>query len=86
MDKTNLSSPQSWEMPELLTRSEVAQLLHVSLSYVDHLPDLPCYRLGKKKLFEKTEILIYLKENHVLPVAKTISKTDAINSKEDADE
>ena len=86
MDKTNEKTSQSWVMPDLLTRSEVAQLLHVSLSYVDHLPDLPCYKLGKKKLFEKTEILNFLKENHVMPVSKTISKTDEINSKEDADE
>lgn len=86
MDNTNLKTPQFLENPELLTRSEVAQLLHVSLSYVDHLPDLPCYRLGKKKLFSKTEILDYLSSNHVQPVSRKVSKTDSIHSKEDANE
>lgn len=75
---------QSPAGPELLTRSEAAGLLHVSLSYVDHLADLPCYRLGKKKLFSKQEILDYLQSNHVTPAVRKVSKTNALNSKEDA--
>lgn len=86
MNKTNVSSPQSLAEPELLTRSEVAQLLHVSLSYVDHLPDLPCFRLGKKKLFSKSEILGYLNCNHVEPTSRKVSKTDALRKKEVANE
>ncbi len=86
MDKNISKSTQSLAEPELLTRSEVAQLLHVSLSYVDHLPDLPCYRLGKKKLFSKEEILDYLRSNHVVPVSRTVSKTDTIKEKEAANE
>lgn len=84
MKKTNVQSPQFLEIPELLTRAEVACLLHVSLSYVDHLHEIPCYKLGKKKLFSKSEILDYLKNNHFQPAARKISKTDAINSKEEA--
>ena len=86
MEKTNAKSPQSMLEPELLTRSEVAQLLHVSLSYVDHLPDLPCFRLGKKKLFDKAEILDFLHRYHVIPVSRKVSKTDAVKFKEAADE
>lgn len=83
MEKTNLTSPQSVAVdPELLTRSEVAQLLHVSLSYVDHLPDLPCFKLGKKKLFSKSEILNYLHRNHVQSSTRKVSKTDAIRNRE----
>ncbi len=78
--------PQSPVEPELLTRSEAAGLLHVSLSYIDHLSDLPCYRLGKKKLFSKAEILDYLSRNHVTPTARKVSKTDAIKSKEAAND
>lgn len=85
MENISLSS-QSLAEPELLTRSEVAQLLHVSLSYVDHLPDLPCFRLGKKKLFDKAEILDFLHRNHVVTVSRKVSKTDAVNLKEAADE
>lgn len=84
MEKTIIKSPQSCEEPELLSRSEVAILLHSSLSYVDHLNDLPCYRLGKKKLFSKAEVLEYLKRNHVNTVSRNISKTDAIKVKEEA--
>ena len=86
MEKTNFKTPQSMAGPELLTRSEVAQLLHVSLSYVDHLPDLPCFRLGKKKLFDKAEILDFLHRNHVVTVSRKVSKTDAVNLMEAADE
>ena len=87
MENTNIESPQLLENPELLTRSEVAQLLHVSLSYIDHLPDLPSYKLGKKKLFNKREILEYLNKNRSVPIPKTISKTEKIrNAKEVADE
>lgn len=74
------------EQPEYITRSDVAVLLHASLSYVDHLDDLPFYRLGKKKLFSKAEVLEYIKRNHVTPVSRSISKTDAIHMKEEADE
>lgn len=74
------------DQPEYITRSDVAVLLHASLSYVDHLNDLPFYRLGKKKLFSKAEVLEYIKRNHVTPVSRSISKTDAIHMKEEADE
>ena len=86
MKETIIKTPQSCEEPVLLSRSEVAILLHSSLSYVDHLDDLPCYRLGKKKLFSKSEVLEYINRNHVNPVARSISKTDAICMKEEADE
>lgn len=87
MENTNIESPQLLENPELLTRSEVAQLLHVSLSYIDHLPDLPSYKLGKKKLYNKKEVLEYLNMNRYIPVPKTVSKTEKIkNVKEVADE
>ena len=87
MENTNIESPQLLENPELLTRSEVAQLLHVSLSYIDHLPDLPSYKLGKKKLFSKIEVLEYLNKNRSIPIHKVISKTDKIkNAQEVADE
>ena len=58
MENTNQST-QRMDNPELLTRDEVAQLLHVSLSFIDHLNDLPSYKLGKKKLFNKAEVLEY---------------------------
>ncbi len=74
--------PQLPVEPELLTRSEAAGLLHVSLSYIDHLTDLPCYRLGKKKLFSKAEILDFLRSNHVTPGMRKVSKTDAIKTRE----
>lgn len=86
MKETIIKAPQSCEEPELLSRSEVAILLHSSLSYVDHLDDLPCYKLGKKKLFSKSEVLEYINRNHVNPVSRNISKTDAIRMKEEADE
>lgn len=87
MDKTNTQKPQFLENPELLTRSEVAHLLHVSISYIDHLPDLPSYKLGKRKLYDKREILEYLFTKRLIPVSKPISKTDKIyNSQEVADE
>lgn len=82
MEKTNLNLSQSWEEPQLLNRSEVANLLRVSISYVDHLVDLPCYKLGTKKLFSKSEVLDYLKNNHVPSGHRVISKTDAVSSKE----
>lgn len=87
MDNTNLNSPQFLENPELLTRDEVAQLLHVSLSFIDHLSELPSYKLGKKKLFNKKEVLEYLNMNRSIPINKTISKTEKTNKlKEVADE
>ena len=87
MENTNLQSSQLMNNPELLTRDEVAQLLHVSLSFIDHLNDLPSYKLGKKKLFNKAEVLEYLNKNRTTPLTYKISKTDKIfKSKEDADE
>ena len=86
MENTNQST-QLIENPELLTRDEVAQLLHVSLSFIDHLNDLPSYKLGKKKLFNKAEVLEYLNRNRIAPLSHNVSKTDKIfKSKEDADE
>lgn len=82
MEKTFEKSPQSWNETELLTRSEVALLLHSSLSYVDHLTDIPFYRIGRKKLFSRIEVMDYLKNNHINPTSKKISKTEAIRSKE----
>lgn len=78
MEKTNLSIPQFLENPELLTRDEVAQLLHVSLSYIDHLTELPSYKLGKKKLFNKLEVLEYLSKNRIVPLNNKVSKTEKI--------
>lgn len=87
MENTNVLSSQLMENPELLTRDEVAQLLHVSLSFIDHLNDLPSYKLGKKKLFNKAEVLQYLNKNRTTPFTRKVSKTDKIyKSKEDADE
>ena len=87
MENINVLSSQLMENPELLTRDEVAQLLHVSLSFIDHLNDLPSYKLGKKKLFNKTEVLQYLNKNRTPPLTQKVSKTDKIyKSKEDADE
>ena len=37
-------------------------------------------------LFSKAEVLEYINKNHVNPVARSISKTDAIHMKEEADE
>lgn len=86
MEKTIEKSTQSWNETELLTRSEVALLLHTSLSYVDHLTDIPCYKIGRKKLFSKAEIIDFLNKNHITPVSRTISKTDVISSKENLHE
>ena len=87
MENTNFQSSELKENPELLTRDEVAQLLHVSLSFIDHLNDLPSYKLGKKKLFNKAEVLEYLNKNRTTPLSRKVSKTDKIfKSKEDADE
>ena len=87
MEKTNLNLPQFSKEPELLTRDDVAKLLHVSLSFIDHLSDLPSYKLGKKKLFNKSEVLEYLSKNRTVPLSKNISKTEKIyKSKEVADE
>lgn len=87
MEKTNNQNPQFMENLELLSRPEVAQLLHVSISYIDHLSDLPSYKLGKKKLYNKQEVLEFLFTKRLIPVSKTISKTDQINNlKEVADE
>lgn len=86
MEPRNIGTLPFSEQPEYITRSDVAVLLHASLSYVDHLDDLPFYRLGKKKLFSKPEVLEYINRNHVNPVARRISKTDAIHMKEEADE
>ncbi len=82
MEKTIVNSSQSWEEPQLLNRSEVANLLRVSISYVDHLVDLPSYKIGTKKLFSKTEVLDYLRNHHVPSGHRIISKTDAVTSKE----
>lgn len=78
MEKTNLNSPQFLADPELLTRDEVAQLLHVSLSFIDHLSELPSYKLGKKKLFNKSEVLEYLNKNRSVPFSRNVSKTEKI--------
>lgn len=78
MEKTNLNSPQFSADPELLTRDEVAQLLHVSLSFIDHLSELPSYKLGKKKLFNKSEVFEYLCKNRTIPSSKNVSKTEKI--------
>ncbi len=87
MEKTHLKSTQLNENPELLTRDEVAQLLHVSVSFVDHLKELPSYKLGKKKLFNKTDVLEYLNKNKTTSLSHTISKTEIIYKyEEDADE
>lgn len=87
MNNTNLNSSQFLENPELLTRDEVAQLLHVSLSYIDHLTELPSYKLGKKKLFNKSEVLEFLSRNRSIPFSKTVSKTEKIKEvMEGADE
>ena len=87
MENTNLQSSQFMKNPELLTRDEVAQLLHVSVSFIDHLNDLPSYKLGKKKLFNKTDVLEYLNKNRTSSLSHKVSKTDKIyKSKEDADE
>lgn len=86
MERENLNSSQFLENPELLTRDEVAQLLHVSLSFIDH-SDLPSYKLGKKKLFDKKEVLDYLNMNRSKPVSKKVSKTEKISkTKEEANE
>ncbi len=71
MENTNQST-QLIENPELLTRDEVAQLLHVSLSFIDHLNDLPSYKLGKKKLFNKAEVLEYLNRNRTTPLSRKV--------------
>lgn len=86
MEKTSQTSLQFQAEPELLSRSEVATLLHASLSWVDHQSDLPCYRLGKKKLFAKQEILGYLSRNHVTPGMRKVSKTEALKQKEAAND
>lgn len=78
MEKTNLITPQFLADPELLTRDEVAQLLHVSLSFIDHLSELPSYKLGKKKLFIKSEVLEYLRKNRTISSSKNVSKTEKI--------
>ncbi len=75
MENTNQST-QLIENPELLTRDEVAQLLHVSLSFIDHLNDLPSYKLGKKKLFNKAEVLEFLNRNRTTPLSHKVSKTE----------
>lgn len=87
MENTNVQYSQLMENPELLNRDEVARLLHVSLSFIDHLNDLPSYKLGKKKLFNKAEVLEYLNRNRTTKLSHKMSKTDKIfKSKEDADE
>ena len=87
MENTNLQSSQLMENPELLTRDEVAQLLHVSVSFIDHLKELPSYKIGKKKLFNKTDVLEYLNKNRTTSLSHKISKTEKIyKNKEEADE
>lgn len=86
MEKTILNSPQFLDEPELLTRSEVALLLHVSISYVDHLYDLPFYKIGAKKLYSKKEVLTYLARNHLDTTTRKVSKTNSIYEREAAHE
>lgn len=86
MEKTIENSQQFLDEPELLTRSEVALLLHVSISYVDHLYDLPFYKIGSKKLYSKKEVLAYLSSNHLDIKPRKVSKTDSIYTREAAHE
>ena len=84
MEKTIENSQQFLDDPELLTRSEVALLLHVSISYVDHLYDLPFYKIGAKKLYSKKEVLTYLARNHLDTTTRKVSKTDSIHTRGEA--
>lgn len=86
MEKKLSELTQSLDPPELMSRTEVAMYLHVSLSFVDHLIDLPFYKIGSKKLYAKNEVLAYLAKNHLDTNSRKVSKTDSIYSRGGADE